>query len=126
MFLEKLLEWACLLHASGKYLPDPKPPVVSVFRLLWWLTYRHELFHFHVELFATRLESALRRPVYRPYVERVRGPKVRTAEWWEEALAQAVVIKSAMVKRALGIGAWEVKTYIFPNFRIAAMATSAC
>lgn len=117
MFLDKILEWACLLHASGKYLPEPKPPLISVFRQLWWLTYRHELFHFHVELFATRLESALRRPIYRPYVEFVRSRVARTEEWWEEALAQAVVIKSRMVKRALGIGAMEMKNYIVPYFR---------
>ena len=117
MFFEKILDWACLLHASGKYLPEPKPPLSSVFRQLWWLTYRHELFHFHVELFATRLESALRRPIYRPYVEFVRSRVARTPEWWEEALAQAVVIKSRMVKRALGIGAAEMKTYIVPYFR---------
>src|SRR5262249_48088976 len=51
MFLEKLVEWAVILHASGLYLPTPKPDLVTVLRRLWWITYRHELFHFHVELY---------------------------------------------------------------------------
>src|SRR5439155_2287198 len=46
LFPEKLIEWAGLLHASGEYLPTPKPNLLAVFRLLWWITYRHELFHF--------------------------------------------------------------------------------
>ena len=117
MFLEKLLEWAVILHTSGLYLPTPKPDLVTVFRRLWWITYRHELFHFHVELYATRLESALRHPIYRPYVERVRTQVANTPEWWEEALAQAVVIGSKMVKRALGIDAKYIKAYIVPYFR---------
>ncbi len=77
LFLEKLIEWACILHRSGQFVPIPSPALRSVFRQLWWITYRHEQFHFHVELFATQLESALRRPVYRPYVECVRIPWLR-------------------------------------------------
>jgi len=117
LFLDKLIEWARLLHASGKYLPDPKPNLLRVFRLLWWLTYRHELFHFHVELFATRLESAIREPRYRPYVERIRSQVAGKPEWWEEALAQAVVLKSTMVKRILGLDSEYMKRYVIPYFK---------
>jgi hypothetical protein len=117
MFLEKLLDWACLLHASGEFLPNPKPALIAVFRLLWYLTYRHELFHFHVELFAARLESALRKPVYRPYVTYVRTKVANGPEWWEEALAQAVVLRSTMVKRALAIDSSYLNRYVVPYFR---------
>ena len=117
MFLEKLLDWARFLHQTGTFLPVPKPTVDRVFRFLWLLTYRHEQFHFQVESYATRLESALRRPVYRPYVELVRTPVANTDQWWEEALAQAVVLKSRFVKQTLGIDARYVKDYIVPYFR---------
>lgn len=103
LFFEKLIEWADALHQSGQFLPDPKPSPLKVFQLLWLVTYRHELFHFHVERYATRLESALRRPIYRPYVERVRTPVMNSDKWLEEALAQAVVLVSTYVKRTLGI-----------------------
>ena len=117
MFPEKLFEWAGALHRSGLFLPDPKPPILKVLQLLWLLTYRHELFHFHVELYATRIESSLRRPIYRPYVERVRALVANTSEWWEEALAQAVVLKSTMVMRKLGIDLKYMKAYVVPYFR---------
>jgi hypothetical protein len=117
MFFEKLLEWACALHGSGQFLPKPKPPICSVFRLLWLLTYRHELFHFHVELYATRIESCVRRAVYRPYVEDVRVVVANTSKWWEEALAQAVVLKSTMVKRMLGIDSKYMNAHVVPYFR---------
>src|SRR5262249_34948799 len=116
IFLEKLMIWAGVLHQSGQFLPDPKPTVLRVFQFLWLLTYRHEQFHFQVELYATRLESALRRPVYRPYVERVRTPVANTSQWMEEALAQAVVLRSRYVKGTLGIDARYVNSYIVPYF----------
>jgi len=116
LFFEKLIEWADALHQSGQFLPDPKPSPLKVFQLLWLMTYRHELFHFHVERYATRLESALRRPIYRPYVERVRTPLMNSEKWLEEALAQAVVLKSAFVKKAHGIDSHYVKSYIVPYF----------
>ena len=111
------MEWAAILHKSGQFLPSPKPPVLSVFKFLWLLTYRHEQFHFQVEHYATRLESAFRRPIYRPYVEQVRTPVSNSSVWWEEALAQAVVLKSTFVKRTLGIDDHYVKSYIVPYFR---------
>lgn len=117
LFLEKLVEWAQLLHRSDDYLPHPKPPLLSVFRLLWWLTWRHELFHYHVEVFAIRLEVSLRQPKYRPYVDRVRAEVAKTEVWWEEALAQAVVRKSTMVKRALKIDKKYLDRYVVPYFR---------
>ena len=104
MHIERLLLEAARLHVSGEFLPKPKPSLLAVLRLLWWLTFRHELFHYHVEMFATRLESSLRSAVYRPYVECVRQKTIHTPECWEEALAQAVVLESKMVKRALGVG----------------------
>lgn len=116
LFFEKLIEWADALHQSGQFLPDPKPSLLKVFRLFWLLTYRHELFHFHVERYATRLESALRRPIYRPYVERVRTPVMNSPKWLEEALAQAVVLRSTYVRRTLGIDSHYVNSYLVPYF----------
>jgi hypothetical protein len=40
-----------------------------------------------------------------------------TDRWWEEALAQAVVTDSRMVKRALGINGAYMKRYMIPYFR---------
>jgi hypothetical protein len=116
LFFEKLIEWAAALHRSGQFLPDPKPSPLKVFQLLWLLTYRHELFHFQVELYATRLESALRHPIYRPYVECVRTPVMNSERWWEEALAQAVVLRSNYVKRTLEIDSHYVNSYMVPYF----------
>ena len=117
IFLEKLMDQACLLHQHDEFLPDPKPSLLKVFQFLYLFTYRHEQFHFQVEMYATRLESALRRPIYRPYVERVRTHVMNTAEWWEEALAQAVVLKSTFVKRTFGIDTAYMKNYVVPYFR---------
>lgn len=117
MFFDRLVDWARYLHVSGEFFPSPKPPLITIFRFLWWTTFRHELFHFHVEVFATRLESSLRIPLYRPYVERVRTPVTNTAEWWEEALAQAVVLESRLVKRTLGIDSKYIDKYVIPYFR---------
>jgi hypothetical protein len=117
ILLDRFFDTVCDLYTSGEFFPAPKPLLVSVIRFLWWTTYRHELFHFHVEVFATRLESALRTPFYRPYVELVRARVVNTPECWEEALAQAVVLESRMVKQNAGINSKYMKEYVVPYFR---------
>ena len=72
---------------------------IGVFTLLFCAVYRHELFHYHVERFATRLEVLYRHPTYRPYVEDVRHKVAGTSRWLEEALAQAVVLNSSLVSK---------------------------
>src|SRR5262249_43258767 len=68
-------------------------------RLVVTAVYRHELFHYHVERFATRLEVIQRVPVYRPYVDGVFARVARTDQWLEEALAQSTVLRSHFVAR---------------------------
>ena len=67
-------------------------------RLAFYVPYRHELFHFHVERFATRHEVLARTAVYKPYDFDVFRPLAWTSTWLEEALANAVVLESKLVK----------------------------
>jgi hypothetical protein len=79
--------------------------------------YRHELFHYHVERFAIRSEVLGRRPVYLPYRANVFIPNRNTPDWLEEALAQAVVLKSRMVaKRVYRLPAKQWKKVLHQEF----------
>jgi hypothetical protein len=100
-------------------LPKPRPSWDHLFFTLFWVTYRHELFHWHVEVFALRHEVLLRQPIYRPYVERVRYSisQNNPSEWWEEALAQAVVLDSRLVARRSGIPPKRLRKFLEPDFR---------
>ncbi len=114
---EKMMAVARLLHDDGTFLPSPKPSLTAVFRMLWWITWRHELFHYQVERFATRQEICGFEPIYRHYVDD-HIPTVRgTDDWLEEALAQAVVVDSQMVKRALGLKSEFIENYLKPYLR---------
>jgi hypothetical protein len=53
------MQLARLRHEDGTFLLTPKPSPIFVFRLFWWMAWRHELFHYHVERFSTRQEIAL-------------------------------------------------------------------
>jgi hypothetical protein len=72
-------------------------------RLAFYVMYRHELFHFHVERFATRHEVLARIATYRPYDFEVFRPLAWTSSWLEEALANAVVLESKLVKGRVGL-----------------------
>jgi hypothetical protein len=95
LFLEPLLYRAADLIAIARTLPIRLSPTEAFF-LGFYATYRHEQFHYHVERFATRQEVIQRHPVYLPYDANVySNPAIANSEkWLEEALAQAVVIRS--------------------------------
>ncbi len=118
LFPEKLIEAAKWMHKDAVFLGADKCSCLTVLRRLWWMTYRHELFHFHVERFATKFEIAYRRPIYRPYVERVRIAVQGTDDWLEEALAQAVLLNSTLLQRMLGLRHWDVCKLLIPFLKI--------
>ena len=60
-------------------------------------TFRHEVFHYQVERFATKLEILTRTPVYKPYNRIVKNQVRGTDDWLEEALAEAAVHKSRFI-----------------------------
>ena len=112
-------EWTEFLLRTSRHLPEPKPSWDKLFMALLWVVYRHELFHWHVETFALEHEVLVRRPVYRPYVEKVRVPISRNnpSQWWEEALAQAVVLDSKLVSRRSGFTLRTLRRFLIPDFR---------
>lgn len=73
--------------------------------LLFYLyaVYRHELFHFHVERFATKLEIMNREPHYKPYHEKIEPQVFDSEDWLEEALAENSVLRSVLVANRTGI-----------------------
>ena len=115
----RIAEWTEYLLQHSKHLPKPKPSWEKLFMALLWVTYRHELFHWHVETFALEHEVLVRQPIYRPYVERVREPirRQNPSQWWEEALAQAVVLESALVGRRSGIRLSLLRGFLKPDFK---------
>jgi len=96
-FIASLFDYAALFEREANALGSPLRDTESI-RLAFWAVYRHELFHFHVEHAATRQEIIARRPIFRPYVEKVRAEVKHTHKWLEEALAQAVVIGSKLIR----------------------------
>ncbi len=79
--------------------------------LQWWehivfylyAVYRHELFHFQVERFATRLEILFNRAFYKPYRLNVSDEVCNSEDWLEEALAENSVLNSRLVANRTGI-----------------------
>jgi hypothetical protein len=105
-FIEPLFDWAIVLKAEApKFGLELNPD--DALRFAFYITYRHELFHYHVERFAIRHEVAQRKPIYRPYEREVYNKMAGKEFWLEEALAQAVVLESTLVSKRLG----------FPNSR---------
>lgn len=117
LFLEPLAFWAVDLAAEAKgygltiYATD-------ALRLAFYLTYRHELFHYHVERFAIRQEVIQRRAIYRPYEENVFYGKsvANTEDWLEEALAQSVVLESTFVANRLRITMADYRDFLQSQF----------
>lgn len=103
LFLEPLMHWAVDLGIVARALGIPLSSREAFF-LAFYATYRHEQFHYHVERFATRQEVIQRSPIYLPYDGNVYShPAIASTEkWLEEALAQAVVLKSRYLGSKLG------------------------
>ncbi len=99
-FLEPLIYWAADLKSEGAKRGLVMSNAVA-FDLAFLISYRHELFHYHVERFAIRLEILARKPVYLPYEQQVfSAPTIcGTEHWLEEALAQAAVLESSLLWR---------------------------
>jgi len=117
LFLEPLCFWTAQIYVHSPQLPTPKPRPLTLFNLLFQVTFRHELFHYHVERCAIRQEVMQRRPVYRPYVSDVRTAVAETSDWLEEALAQAVVLESTLVTRRSGFSHKTLKRLLVHEFK---------
>ena len=115
VFLDNLIDWTCHVYKT-QTLPKKTTPI-AVFNFLFNVVLRHELFHYHVERFATRLEVLYRRPTYRPYVENVRYKVAGTTQWLEEALAQAVVLNSTLLSSRTGFSKKRSQKILIPIFR---------
>jgi len=115
LFLDPLIGWAADLQRSarghGLKLNDSQ-----ALRLAFFASYRHELFHFHVEAFCIRQEILLAKPVYRPYDRDVFRKTANTDDWLEEAMAQAVVLESNLVSNRLGLPKKAYRTYMVAEF----------
>jgi len=117
-FLEPLLWWAadlCAVGARSGLVLDAR----QAFNLAFCVTYRHELFHFHVERFAIRQEVLLRKPIYLPYDREVFShPRiVGTKHWLEEALAQATVLESSWLYKRVGLAKGGLHVFLAEQFR---------
>lgn len=75
----------------------------NLLKLYIFCVYRHELFHFHTEFFATGFEVSMRKPFYKLYNEEVYERDRDTEDWLEEALAEASVLESRLVAKRAGI-----------------------
>ena len=103
LFAEPLLVWGHVLTQTAKACGFTFTYQQGL-SLAVQVAFRHELFHYHVERFAVRSEVLGRKPVYLPYRNNVFLPLRNTRVWLEEALAQAVVLKSKLVsKRVFGV-----------------------
>jgi len=98
LFAEPLLVWGHMLTLTAKACGFTLTYLQGL-SLAVQVAFRHELFHYHVERFAIRSEVLGRQPVYLPYRNHVFLPLRDTRDWLEEALAQAVVLKSKLVSK---------------------------
>lgn len=73
--------------------------IASCIRLYCYCVYRHELFHYHTELFASSLEILIRNPYYLNYSKNIYTKYANTEDWLEEALAESSVLNSRLVSR---------------------------
>src|SRR5262249_52450709 len=68
------------------------------------------------ERFAIRQEVIQRKPIYRPYVSIVRTQVACTRDWLEEALAQAVVLESTLLRNRAGFPKKAIKKILILEF----------
>jgi hypothetical protein len=85
-------------HAIGLYeIFKPKGHTRDQFLLMYfYANYRHELFHYQTERYATKLELITHQPHYRS-LDMIRDQVKNTEDWLEEALAEACVLNSILV-----------------------------
>jgi hypothetical protein len=103
LFAEPLLVWGHLLTQTAQACGFTLTYLQGL-SLAVQVAFRHELFHYHVERFGIRSEVLGRQPIYLPYRNNVFLTRRNTPDWLEEALAQAVVLKSKLVsKRVFGL-----------------------
>jgi hypothetical protein len=92
-----------LLHDRAKWLYEKHHNVFPEIKLEDYIrvkvhgTFRHEVFHYQVERFATKLEILTRTPIYKPYNRIVKTEVRGTEAWLEEALAEFAVHKSRFI-----------------------------
>lgn len=101
-----------LIRERAKILQKAVPyPITSKQYLAIYLyaVYRHELFHYQTERFATKLEIAFAQPFFKPYHTNVFAPLHYTEDWLEEALAEASVLESVLVQNRTGIKSSIIK-----------------
>jgi len=91
-------------HAADLYKKFKKDITkAKCLHFFWMSVYRHELYHYQIERFATKFEIAMQKPFYKPYVENVRYKVQGTLHWLEEALAEASVLKSNLITHRTNI-----------------------
>lgn len=94
LFKEIIESRILFLHSIFK----EKISLKNITQLYYYAIYRHELFHYQVERFATKVELITKEPIYR--TSRVLFKRVwYTEDWLEEALAENAVTKSKLVTR---------------------------
>ena len=107
LFKEIIESRILFLHSLFK----EKISLRNITQLYYYAIYRHELFHYQVERFATKIELVIKKPVYR--ISRVLFKKVRNSEdWLEEALAENAVTESKLVTNRTKVNA-ELLTTIY-------------
>lgn len=68
----------------------------TLLRMYEYAVYRHELFHYQVERFATKIEIIKQQRIYGPS-RRINQVFKKSADWLEEALAESSVVNSKLV-----------------------------
>ncbi|WP_162054753.1 hypothetical protein [Pontibacter pamirensis] len=101
-----------LIRERAKFLQKNIPYSITSKQYLavyLYAVYRHELFHYQTERFATKLEIAFAQPFFKPYHTNVFSPLQYTDDWLEEALAEASVLESVLVPKRTGIKSSIIK-----------------
>jgi hypothetical protein len=98
LFLDIIFAQAKKLHKTFAKLN-----LMNMYLLYSQCVYRHELFHYQTERFATSLEVLNRKAYYLKYQEEIYSKYALTEDWLEECLAESAVLKSRMITNKVGI-----------------------
>jgi hypothetical protein len=99
LFPEIILSQATQLHS----IFQDEITMENCFKLYAYCVYRHELFHYQTEKYATGFEVNCRKPYYLNYNSKIYQKYALTEDWLEEALAEASVLKSQLVSKRSSI-----------------------